>query len=134
MTQLGRLEAAIKILDEQNQAMRERAESDHRQIRALTRDVSVLVQAMETLIEMTPRIELVLARAEYPELLRGPKMARRIGISEDELRRRAERGEIPGYQPREQAHWFYDPVEVVQAIKDTSRRRLSAIEQHGAAV
>jgi hypothetical protein len=127
MNQLGRLEAAITILEQHNQETNDRAESERRQVQSLLREMTVLIQSLETFIESVPRIERALSQAERPEMLRGRKMAARVDMHPETLRELADSGRIPGYQISDDGHWSYDPAEVVEAVKNLSRQRQSDV-------
>ena len=120
--QLGKLEAQITILTQHNESMREQTEHERKQTRAILRELQVITESLSDVVEIAVRLERALMRIETPPtLLRGVDMARRVGLSPDELRRRTEAGDIPGYQSVELGHWRYDPAEVVEAIKSSGR-------------
>ena len=120
--QLGKLEAQITILTQHNEWMREQTEHERKQTRAILRELQVITESLGDVVEIAVRLERALMRIETPPtLLRGADMARRVGLSPDELRRRTESGDIPGYQSVELGHWHYDPAEVVDAIKARGR-------------
>lgn len=120
------LRAQIEILSATVEELKTQGHEDRQAVRALMRDLSVLVRNMEQLPELVDRVERVIKNREAGQLKKGVDMAEEIGYHPQTLRAMAERGEIPGYQRTDNGHWLYDPVEVKQAIKELGRQRETA--------
>jgi DNA-binding transcriptional MerR regulator len=113
----GRLLAATEILQQTAEEFKQHAEADRREVRALLRDLSVVVGNLEQLPHLVERMEAALKDSGPGSLWRTAKMADELGMTAKALREAARRGDVPAYQSTKGGSYYFDPLEVKQAIK-----------------
>lgn len=128
----GKLQATVEILQSLIHEEHKRREVDRRTMTALLHQVEHVITQLDDIPTAVDKLQQVLSGQQIGRWLKTAEMAELIGLHPDNLRRKAEAGEIPGYQSSTGKHWLFDPQEVKAAIRSNATVTQEAQERAAA--